>query len=432
MDLFESASRSESKGQRPLAEFLRPETLEGLHVSQRTRTQLHLILKNITSTGRLPNLILWGPPGTGKTTLALILAGQLKNTRFLQVNAIDAGAKKLKEIGSKARDELKIMNTPTVLFIDEIHRLNKSQQDILLPFTEAGHLSLIGATTENPGYELNAALLSRSRVINLEPHSRESLMGILHQLERVLKIDISKAYTSDALDYLFQYADGDARKFINAVEQTLPLAEEQALTEKKLISSLEQNSFHFDKSSDQHYDTVSAFIKSIRGSDPDAAVYYLARMIAGGEDPKFIARRLVILASEDIGNADPRALTLATSGFLAVEKVGLPEAAINLSQVTCYLASCPKSNRAYEAWKRAQNLVMKTGHLPIPKSLRSSQTKFAKDQGYGKGYKYSHEGGKGFVDQEFMPQQISGTKLYEPSNRGFEKNIMEYLKWMKE
>lgn len=440
MDLFDFKTTNTSKQQsgspyQPLAEVLRPQNLQGFFTNPRSQAQLENLLQTCKKSGRLPNLILWGPPGTGKTTLALIISRQIEDAEFIQVNAIDTGAKKLKEIGTRAKEQQRIYGRSTILFIDEIHRLNKAQQDILLPFTEAGHLSLIGATTENPGYELNAALLSRSRVIRLERHTNESLEGILNQLEAAESVNRGDLLSEEALVWLMSYADGDARKFINSIESVISSfragESETPLSLDQMKARLEANTFHYDKASDEHYDTISAFIKSIRGSDPDASVYYLARMLAGGEDPKFIARRLVILASEDIGNADPRALSMATSGFLAVEKVGLPEAAITLSQVTCYMACCPKSNRAYEALRRAESLVRETGHLPIPKSLRSAQTKFAKDQGYGEGYHYSHQGPKGFVEQQFLPDEIKGEKLYEPTSRGFEKNIQDYLAWMK-
>ncbi len=441
MDLFDFHNTvEESKEGReslvPLAESLRPKNLSGFFTDEKCKLQISHVLDTIKKTGRLPSLILWGPPGTGKTTLALILAACLENTKFIQVNAIDAGAKRLKEIGSQGRESLRVRRQPTVLFIDEIHRLNKAQQDVLLPFTESGALSLIGATTENPGYELNAALLSRSRVIRLERHSQESLESILSQIEESRSVNRDQLMDAEALDWLFQYSDGDARKFINVMESIVSGFQSgevaTLLTAETLRSRLESNVFHYDKASDEHYNTISAFIKSVRGSDPDASVYYLARMLEGGEDPKFIARRLVILASEDIGNADPRALTIASSGFLAVEKVGLPEAAIVLSQVTCYLACCPKSNRAYKALLKAQNLVREYGHLPIPQSLRSAQTQFAKGQGYGEGYRYSHDGEKGYLKQDFLPEQLKRECLYEPSGRGFEKNIQEYLNWVKQ
>ena len=440
MDLFDFRNSNDSEnpsGQlRPLAESMRPEKLEGFLSGDKSTVQINSVLETVKRSGRLPNLILWGPPGTGKTTLALILAGTLQDTRFVQVNAIDTGAKKLKEIGGQGQEELRVRRRPTVLFIDEIHRLNKAQQDVLLPFTESGAISLVGATTENPGYELNAALLSRSRVIRLERHTQESLEGILRQVEDFRAVDRSRLLEPEALDWLYQFADGDARKFINAIDAVISAFESGEVSEPfsgdALREQLESHTFHYDKASDEHYDTISAFIKSVRGSDPDAAVYYLARMLEGGEDPKFIARRLVILASEDVGNADPRALTVASSGFLAVEKVGLPEAAITLSQVTCYLASCPKSNRAYQALLKAQSLVREHGHLPIPKALRSAQTRFAKDQGYGVGYRYSHDGDKGYLKQQFLPGEIQSEKLYEPTDRGFEKNIQDYLKWMKD
>jgi putative ATPase len=431
MDLFDfQLDQSPAQENRPLAEKMRPQELQEFRLSGDSQKTVTQTVELIKKTARIPNLILWGPPGSGKTTLALLLA-KLAPVQFLQLNAVDTGAKQLKQVGLKAKQDKKYQGKQTVVFIDEIHRLNKAQQDVLLPFTELGDLSLIGATTENPGYELNGALLSRSRVIVLEPHSDESLQAILQSAASSRLKAVSDLLTNDSQRALLAWADGDARKALNALEQVMGLESAEPLALESLARLLGDSQLRYDKAADEHYDSISAFIKSIRGSDPDAAVYYLARMLAGGEDAKFIARRLVILASEDIGNADPRALSLATSGFDAVERVGMPEAAITLSQVTCYLASCPKSNRAYVALRKAQEIVKQTGNLPIPKALRSAQTSFAQKQGYGEGYEYSHDGVKGFVAQQFLPDAVANEKFYEPTQRGFEKSIQEYLKWMK-
>lgn len=430
MDLFDQIP---SLGT-PLAEQLRPQQIEDFISSGALAITLPRLIKTIESSGYIPNLIFWGPPGSGKSTLSKLFS-DLIPVHFLAVNAVDTGAKQLKVLGQEALERKKYESSTTVLFIDEIHRLNKAQQDVLLPFTEKGIFSLIGATTENPGYEINAALLSRCQVIQLERHSSEALGKIMNRAKSKLSDVFIDDLGEDVKDHLIQLADGDARKLLSYLQSLFhqfDVNNSTSIDVEFVNQVLGEPSFAYDKNSDSHYDTISAFIKSIRGSDPDAAVYYLARMLEGGEDPRFIARRLVILASEDVGNADPRALQIAVSGFDAVEKIGLPEAAINLSQVTCYLASCPKSNSSYQALLKAQKAVREKGHLPIPLALRSARNSFAKKMNYGKGYKYSHEGEKGFVSQQFLPTGLEEEVFYEPVNRGFEKNISEYLKWMKQ
>ncbi len=409
----------------PLAEKLRPTQLDELMGQENT----HKIIKRIQKTSRVPNMILWGPPGTGKTSFANALIRQFQLSH-VSVNAIDIGAKALKEIGEEAKQKRLLYQVQTVVFIDEIHRLNKAQQDVLLPFIEKGDFVLIGATTENPSYDLNKALLSRCELVIFNRLSDESLLKIL---KRGINFE---SLQPEAQNFLIRYADGDGRKLLMAIETILSSRigsqqSETPLTAQEVSNLLGSHFVNYDAKGDQHYDVISAFIKSIRGSDADAALYYLARMLEGGEDPIFIARRLVILASEDVGNADPKGLGVAVSGAQAVELVGLPEAAINLAQVVTYLASAPKSNRSYLALKKAQQFVKQTGTLEIPLALRSAQTESMKNIGYGKGYLYPHDFPKHYVEQNYLPEKAKGQKFYEPSDRGFEKQIKEYQDWLK-
>jgi putative ATPase len=426
MDLFEAMSSSDDS--QPLAERLRPKQLTEFVGQTHILDQKKSLLQALREKNYLPNLILWGPPGTGKTTFAKLL-GQLAKAQFLQVNAIDTGAKELRQIGLKAHRRRIEFQTKTILFIDEIHRLNRSQQDVLLPFSEKGDFILIGATTENPSFELNSALLSRAQVLVFERLSAAELRQLLERAATTRTQTLDQVLTSDAQDLLIAVADGDARKLLNYFE-ALP-AQTKPIDAEQLPKILATRTLPYDKKGENHYDTISAFIKSIRGSDPDAAIYYLARMVKGGEDPVFIARRLVISASEDVGNADPRALSVAVAALQAVELVGLPEAGINLAQATTYLASAPKSNRSYAAYKKALDLVEKTGSLPVPLALRNAQTSLMKDMGYGEGYKYAHDYPRGYAEQTHLPEEIANEKLYEPTDRGFEKNIRQYLTWMK-
>lgn len=424
MELFEIAKPTV----RPLAEKLRPARLEDFAGQESVLKALKPFLQNPKL---LPNLILWGPPGCGKTTLARILA-ERSGAAFVNLNAVETGAKEIRELGERAHYRKLQDHGDTLVFIDEIHRLNRAQQDVLLPFTEAGDFTLVGATTENPSYELNSALLSRARVIVLNRLNSESLDSIFQRGCKELHLDSETIFTAEAKQNLFDWVDGDARKLLGALETLSAFTQTQPLpfSPEDLAQILQKPSLRYDKKSDEHYDTISAFIKSVRGSDADAAIYYLARMLAGGEDPVFVARRLVILASEDIGNADPRGLSVAVAGLQAVELIGMPEAAISLAQVTTYLSSAPKSNASYMALRSAQQEVEKSGTLPIPKALRSARTKLAKQLGHGEGYKYAHDGATGWQDMEFLPAELHGKKFYRPTDHGFEKTIKQYLEWM--
>ena len=434
MDLFGHAQQDAPEGQ-PLAERLRPKTLDAM-LGQQKILGAQAPWRKLVESGQIPSLILWGPPGSGKTTFALLLA-QKVNADFITVNAVETGAKALRELGEEGKRRRLEFRRKTLLFVDEIHRLNKSQQDVLLPSVEKGDLILVGATTENPSYEINSALLSRTRVLTFERLGEAELKSLAERATKTIDASLAQILTPDALERLLEFADGDGRRLLNMMEVLVNLKQADdslvawPLDPDALARVIDVPSLRYDKTADEHYDTISAFIKSVRGSDPDAAVYYLARMIKGGENPVFIARRLVILASEDIGNADPRAITLAISGLQAVELVGWPEAAISLAQVTTYLASAPKSNRSYLALNAAKELVEKTGTVPIPLALRSSKTSLNKQMGYGKDYRYSHDSEKGFVKQRFLPAELGEVSLYEPTDHGFEKNIRQYLEWLK-
>jgi len=407
----------------PLAERLRPASIGDL------AGQEHLlgpdgVLKKVITSGHIPSMILWGPPGVGKTTIANIIANEVKSP-FFTLSAVSAGVKDVREVINKATRLAR-----AILFIDEIHRFNKSQQDALLGAVEKGTITLIGATTENPSFEVNSALLSRCQVYTLKPLTRAHLEVLL---QKALTEDFAlkkKKVVFKEKEALFNLAGGDARKLYNLIELVADAATGDSLevTNDKLISLAQQRIALYDKAGEQHYDIISAFIKSIRGSDPNAALYYLARMIEGGEDVKFIARRLLILAAEDIGNANPTALVLASSCFQAVNVIGYPEAEIILSQAVTYLASSPKSNASYRAIKAARKKVAETGDLPIPLALRNAPTRLMKDEGYGQGYKYAHAHPGNFADMEFMPAALANTKFYEPGDNARENEIRKRLR----
>ncbi len=406
----------------PLAERMRPSRLEDLIGQEHLSSPSSFLHKAIKS-GNVPSLILWGPPGVGKTTIANIIANEIK-APFFPLSAINSGVKDIREIIDKAK-----FQTGVVLFIDEIHRFNKSQQDALLGAVEKGVIRLIGATTENPSFEVNSALLSRCQVFTLNPLGKADLLEMMHQaLERdadLKKIQVELQET----DALLRISGGDGRKLLNLLEIVIDGIQENpcVITDEKVMQIAQQKVALYDKSGEQHYDIISAFIKSIRGSDPNAAVYWLARMIEGGEDVKFIARRLVILASEDIGNSNPNALLLATSSFEAVKIIGYPEARIILSQCVTYLASSPKSNASYLAINQAQALVKETGNLSVPFPLRNAPTKLMKDLNYGKGYQYAHDFPGNFVNQEFLPEEIKNTTLYQPGDNVREQELQTFL-----
>lgn len=408
----------------PLAERLRPTTLDEL-IGQEHLTGSGSILRKAIEQGKVPSMILWGPPGVGKTTIANIIAHTL-DVPFYTLSAISSGVKEVREVLELAKKQ-----DNAILFIDEIHRFNKSQQDALLGAVEKGTVTLIGATTENPSFEVNSALLSRSQVYVLKSLSEEAMKNMLVD---ALKRDAwlhEQTITLKETAALIRISGGDGRKLLNLLELVVQSANGKQpvlITDDLVMQVAQQKIALYDKKGEQHYDIISAFIKSIRGSDPNAAVYWLARMLEGGEDIKFIARRLVILASEDIGNANPNALLLANSCFDAVNKIGNPESRIILSQCAVYLACSAKSNASYIAIDEAIALVRNTGDLPVPLHLRNSPTKFMKEQGYGKGYEYSHNYEQHFSAQEYLPDAIAGKVLYEPGNTAREDELRRFLK----
>ncbi|MCD8410640.1 replication-associated recombination protein A [Tenacibaculum finnmarkense] len=411
----------------PLAERIRPQNLSD-YISQQHLVGENGILTNHIKQGIIPSLILWGPPGIGKTTLANIIANE-SGRPFYTLSAISAGVKDVREIIEKAKKSGGLFSQKNpILFIDEIHRFSKSQQDSLLGAVEKGWVTLIGATTENPSFEVIPALLSRCQVYILNSFDKNDLIALLHRAMKKDTFITDKKITLKETDALLQVSGGDARKLLNIFELLVAAENEIEITNELVLSKIQKNTVRYDKTGEQHYDIVSAFIKSIRGSDPNAAVYWLARMIEGGEDVKFIARRMLIAASEDIGNANPTAFIMANNTFQAVSVIGYPESRIILSQCAIYLANSPKSNASYMAIGEAQNLVKTTGDLPIPLHLRNAPTKLMKDLNYGKDYAYSHNYTGNFVNQEFLPEQIKNTKLYEPGNNARENQFRELLK----
>lgn len=413
----------------PLAERIRPKTLED-YISQEHLVGEQGALTNQIKNGVIPSLIFWGPPGTGKTTLAQIIATESQRP-FYTLSAISSGVKDVREVIEKAKQSGGLFTSKNpILFIDEIHRFSKSQQDSLLGAVEKGWVTLIGATTENPSFEVIPALLSRCQVYVLKPFGKEDLISLLKRAiatDRLLK---DKKIELQETEALLRLSGGDGRKLLNIFELIVnsETSDSITVTNESVLNKVQKNTVLYDKTGEQHYDIISAFIKSIRGSDPNAAVYWLARVIEGGEDVKFIARRMLILASEDIGNANPTALVLANTTFQAVTTIGYPEARIVLSQCATYLASSPKSNASYTAIKEAQQKVRETGDLSVPMAIRNAPTQLMEDLGYGKGYAYAHDHENNFVDFEFLPDEISGTTFYRPGNNPREKAMKDFLK----
>jgi putative ATPase len=403
----------------PLAERIRPQTLDDL-IGQEHVTGAGSMLRKALASGTIPSMILWGPPGVGKTTLANIISKSLGRPYF-QLSAISSGVKEVREVIEQAKNL-----QGAVLFIDEIHRFNKSQQDALLGAVEKGTIQLIGATTENPSFEVNSALLSRCQVYVLKPLSDDKLIALLKQAIEKDPILKEKKIELKETTALLAISGGDGRKLLNLLEIVF-LSGITTITDTDVMQVAQKKIALYDKTGEQHYDIISAFIKSMRGSDPNGAVYWLARLIEGGEDIKFIARRMLILASEDIGNANPNALLLANATFDAVSKIGYPEGRIILSQCATYLASSPKSNAAYEAIGKAQQAVQQYGDLPVPLHLRNAPTKLMKQMDYGKDYQYSHLGEGNFLDQEYLPDSIKNTNFYMPGNNSREKELLKFL-----
>lgn len=433
MDLFDYMRSNTQEKESPLASRLRPTTLDEV-VGQKHIIGKDKLLYRAIQADQLGSIIFYGPPGTGKTTLAKVIACTT-SANFRQINATVAGKKDMEEVVGEAKDALGMYGKRTILFVDEIHRFNKGQQDYLLPFVEDGTLILIGATTENPFFEVNGALLSRSRIFELKPLEKEDI----RELIRRAVYDMEKGMGSynavideDAMDFLADAANGDARAALNAVELGILTTERNALDGKIHITMdaaqecIQKRAVRYDKNGDNHYDTISAFIKSMRGSDPDAAVYYLARMLYAGEDIKFIARRIMICASEDVGNADPQALTVAVSASQAVERIGMPEAQIILSQAVLYVACAPKSNSAVNAISAASDNVRQY-KTTVPTHLQDAHYKGAQKLGHGVGYKYAHDYPGHYVKQQYLPNEIKDARFYEPGDNGYEKKIKEHL-----
>ena len=438
MDLFEYMRQQNMKDESPLASRLRPTTLDEV-VGQQHIVGKDKLLYRAIKADKLSSIIFYGPPGTGKTTLAKVIANTT-SAEFMQINATSAGKKDMEEVVAAAKNNQGMYGKKTILFIDEIHRFNKGQQDYLLPFVEDGTIILIGATTENPYFEVNPALLSRSVIFELKKLSTEDIRTLLLRAVNDTEKGMGSYHAQmddDALEFLADMANGDARAALTAIELGILTTDRSEdgiihITLDVASECIQKRVINYDKTGDNHYDTISAFIKSMRGSDPDAAVYYLARMLYAGEDVKFIARRIMILASEDIGNADPQALQVAVAAAQAVERLGMPEARIVLAQAVTYMASAPKSNSAINAIDKAMRVVQETKTPPVPVHLQDAHYKSAGKLGHGKGYKYAHDYKNHYVQQQYLPDGLIGEVFYEPSENGYEQQIRAYYKKIKE
>ena len=438
MDLFEYMRQQNMKDESPLASRLRPTTLYEV-VGQQHIVGKDKLLYRAIKADKLSSIIFYGPPGTGKTTLAKVIANTT-SAEFMQINATSAGKKDMEEVVAAAKNNQGMYGKKTILFIDEIHRFNKGQQDYLLPFVEDGTIILIGATTENPYFEVNPALLSRSVIFELKKLSTEDIRTLLLRAVNDTEKGMGSYHAQmddDALEFLADMANGDARAALTAIELGILTTDRSEdgiihITLDVASECIQKRVINYDKTGDNHYDTISAFIKSMRGSDPDAAVYYLARMLYAGEDVKFIARRIMILASEDIGNADPQALQVAVAAAQAVERLGMPEARIVLAQAVTYMASAPKSNSAINAIDKAMRVVQETKTPPVPVHLQDAHYKSAGKLGHGKGYKYAHDYKNHYVKQQYLPDGLTGEVFYEPSENGYEQQIRAYYKKIKE
>ena len=437
MDLFDYMRQNTMEKESPLASRMRPTTLDEV-VGQKHIIGKDKLLYRAIKADKLGSVIFYGPPGTGKTTLAKVIA-HTTSARFEQINATVAGKKDMEEIVKNAKDAIGMYGQKTILFVDEIHRFNKSQQDYLLPFVEDGTITLIGATTENPYFEVNNALLSRSRIFELKPLEkqdiRELVIRAVYDTEKGMGT-YGADITDEAADFLADVANGDARAALNAVELGILTTDKSEdgkihITIDVAAECIQKRVVRYDHDGDNHYDTISAFIKSMRGSDPDAAAYYLARMLYAGEDVKFIARRIMICASEDVGNADPNALVVAVSAAQAVERIGMPESQIILSQAAAYVATAPKSNAAYVGIQNAMKAVANMRTMPVPAHLQDKHYKGAEKLGHGLGYKYAHDYPNHYVTQQYLPDGMEGMRFYEPSENGYEKKIREHMEFIK-